>query len=168
MTFLSRAFITKKNLRAGYGIWECVQQSTAWFIAPIHVAIRQFIHESWAIRPHIQVFIHVVLHCWTWHTKLWRSFPCRLHWGTFNGSGNRCTRFQTVWVHKRQHRDRLCGCVRDSTGTDCVGEWETYFCVSSIKVHIRIHWTSNQVYVSNPNQIMVAYWSWDGDFSATL
>jgi len=24
------------------------------------------------------------------------------------------------------------------------------------------------VYVSNPNQIMVAYWSGDGDFSATL
>jgi len=33
----------------------------ARFIAPIHVAIRQFIHESWAIRPHIQVF-HVVSH----------------------------------------------------------------------------------------------------------
>jgi len=49
-----------------------------------------------------------------------------------------------------------------------VGEWETYVCVSSIKVHIRIHWTSNQVYGSNPNQIMVAYWSGDGDFSATL
>jgi len=32
----------------------------------------------------------------------------------------------------------------------------------------RSHWASNQVYVSNPNQIMVAYWSGDGDFSATL
>jgi hypothetical protein len=40
--------------------------------------------------------------------------------------------------------------------------------VSSIRVHIRIHWTSNQVYVSNPNHIMVAYWSGDGDFSAIL
>ena len=48
------------------------------------------------------------------------------------------------------------------------GHGGTSICVSSIKVHIRIHWTSNQVYVSNPNQIMVAYWSGDGDFSATL
>ena len=84
----------KKNLWAGYGIWECVQQSTAWFIAPIHVAIRQFIRESSAIRPHIQVFLHVVSHCWPRHTKLWLSFPCRLHWVTFNRSANRCTCFQ--------------------------------------------------------------------------
>jgi len=93
-TAIDGTFVTEKNLWAGYGIWECVQQSTAWFIAPIHVAIRQFIHERWAIRPHVQIFLHVVSYCWPWHTKLWRSFPCRLRWGTFNGSGNRCTCFQ--------------------------------------------------------------------------
>ena len=93
-TAIDGTFVTEKSLWAGYDIWECVQQSTAWFIAPIHVAIRQFIHESWALRPHIQAFLHLVSHCWPWHTKLWRSSPCRLHWGTFNGSGNRWTRFQ--------------------------------------------------------------------------
>ena len=36
-TAIDGTFVTKKNLWAGYGIWECVQQSTAWFIAPIHV-----------------------------------------------------------------------------------------------------------------------------------
>ena len=93
-TAIDGTFVTAKNLWEGYGIWECVQESMEWFIAPIHVAIQQFIHESWAIRPHMQVFLHVVSHCWPWHTKLWRSFPCRLHWGTFNGSGNLCTCFQ--------------------------------------------------------------------------
>ena len=93
-TAIDGKFVAERNLWKGYGIWECVQQSTAWFIAPIHVAIRQFIHESWAIRPHIQVFLHVVPHCWPWHTKFWRSFPCRLRWGTFNGSDNRCTCFE--------------------------------------------------------------------------
>jgi hypothetical protein len=34
------------------------------WITWIHVAIRQFIHEGSAIRPHIRVFLHVVLHCW--------------------------------------------------------------------------------------------------------
>ena len=40
-TAIDGTFVTEKNLCAGYGIWECVQQSTAWFIAPIHVAIWQ-------------------------------------------------------------------------------------------------------------------------------
>ena len=40
-------------------------------------------------------------------------------------------------------------------------------CVSSIKVHIRIHWTCNQG-VRDSNQIMVAYWSVYGDFSPIL
>ena len=62
-TAIDGTFVTEKNLWAGYGTWERVQQSTAWFIAPIHVAIWQFILESWAIRPHIQVFLHVVSHC---------------------------------------------------------------------------------------------------------
>ena len=39
--------------------------------------------------------------------------------------------------------------------------------VSSIKVHIRIHWTYNQG-VRDSNQIMVAYWSVYGDFSSSL
>jgi len=38
---------------------------------------------------------------------------------------------------------------------------------SSIKVHIRMHWTCNQGVLSDSNQIMVAYWSVYGDFSAT-
>jgi hypothetical protein len=37
---------------------------------------------------------YTVSRCWQWHTKLWWSFPCRLHWGAFNGSGNRRTCFQ--------------------------------------------------------------------------
>ena len=41
-------------------------------------------------------------------------------------------------------------------------------CVSSIKVHVRIHWTCNKAYVSDSNQIVVAYWSVYGDFSPTL
>jgi len=36
--------------------------------------------------------------------------------------------------------------------------------VSSIKVHIRIHWTCNQG-VRDSNQIIVAYWSVYGEFS---
>jgi len=40
-------------------------------------------------------------------------------------------------------------------------------CVSSIKVHIWIHWTCNQG-VRDSNQIMVAYWSMYGDFSLIL
>ena len=40
-------------------------------------------------------------------------------------------------------------------------------CVSSIKVHVRIHWTCNKAYVSDSNQIMVAYWPVYGDFSPT-
>ena len=63
-TAIVGTFVTEKNLWAGYSIWECVQNSMAWFIVLIHVAIRQFIHESWAIRPHIQVFLHVVSLCW--------------------------------------------------------------------------------------------------------
>ena len=46
--------------------------------------------------------------------------------------------------------------------------YPTPFTWMLLLVLTRIHWTSNQVYVSNPNQIMVAYWSGDGDFSATL
>jgi len=49
------------------------------------------------------------------------------------------------------------------------GHGDASICVSSIKVHIRIHWTCNQgVYVSDSNQIMVAYYSVYGDFSPTL
>jgi hypothetical protein len=32
----------------------------AWVIVQIHVSIWQFIHESWAIWPHFQGFLHVV------------------------------------------------------------------------------------------------------------
>ena len=46
-TAIDGTFVTEKNLWAGYGISECVQHSMAWFIATIHVAIWQFIHESW-------------------------------------------------------------------------------------------------------------------------
>ena len=41
-------------------------------------------------------------------------------------------------------------------------------CVSSIKVHIMIRWTCNQGVLSDSNEIMVAYLSVYGDFSATL
>ena len=47
------------------------------------------------------------------------------------------------------------------------GHGGTSVCVSSIKVHIWIHWTCNQG-VCDSNQMMVAYWSVYSDFSPTL
>jgi hypothetical protein len=47
------------------------------------------------------------------------------------------------------------------------GQGGTSVCVSSIKVHIWIHWTCNQG-IRDSNQIMVAYWSVYGDFLPTV
>ena len=85
-TAIDGIFVAKKNLCAGYNTWECVQHCTAQVIVPIHIDILQIIHESQVISPHIQVFVHVVLHCWLWHTKLWWSFPCWPHWRMLDGN----------------------------------------------------------------------------------
>ena len=88
-TAIDGRVIVKRIIELYMALGVRVPQRVTWVIATIHVGIRQFIHESRTIRPHFHVFLHV-LSSWSWHTKLWWSFPRRLLWGTLNGNNKLC------------------------------------------------------------------------------
>lgn len=50
--------------------------SLAGFLVPIYLSIWQFINKSEAIRPHIEVFLHEVLHSWHGTQDCDNDFPC--------------------------------------------------------------------------------------------